>query len=154
MSTKPRLLLIACFGALILGVAVLWLAPTGSGRYVATSRVVVMPYTNAVLGPSFELGVVKKSRGVIRFRFFTSFSTRPTPTTPGITNGAGIEIVVSGATSVEARQLANEAAVTLCASARQLFGGNALVVDLANRARPYSPFHDSVMPGVERLFTH
>jgi hypothetical protein len=60
----------------------------------------------------------------MRLRFFTS-------TTSGVTNGAGINIDVRAATSLEAQRLANEAAVTLCATARQLYGGTALVVDMA-----------------------
>jgi hypothetical protein len=75
------------------------------------------------------------------------------PSSPTFTNAAGIDIVVSGATPLEAQQLANDAAVALCAKARELYGGNAVVVDMANRARPYSTFHDSFMPRLATLFT-
>lgn len=112
----------------------------------------VMPYTNAVFAPSFEAGVVRRSQGVLRLQVFPSLSPKPTPTSPTFTNGARIDMIVSGATSLEAQQLANDAAVALCASARQLYGGEALIVDLATRARPYSTFHDTFMPRLAKLF--
>ena len=137
---------------LLLGIALFWLAPTRGGRYQAQSRVIAMLCTNAVFGRSFESRVVQRVPGVIGLRVYTSFSTRPTPTTPGLTNGAGMDIVVLGETSAEAQRLANEAAVTLCATVRQLYGGTASVVDLANGARPYSYFHETLELKVARLF--
>jgi hypothetical protein len=131
---------------------ILWLLPSGDRRYIARASVVVMPYTNALIAPSFEAGVVQRSRGVMRVFVSPGLSPKPTPTSPTFTNGARIDIIVSGATSLEAQQLANDAAVALCASARQLYGGNAMVVDMANRARPYSTFHDNFMPKLAKLF--
>lgn len=148
MSRNSKLLVIAFSAAFLIGSAIIWLTPSGSSSYVATSRVMVMPYTNAVFARSFELSVVQRSPGVMRLR---SFRAGPAATIPGM-SGAGIDIIVRGATSVEAQRLANEAAVTLCATARQLYGGTALVVGMANRARPYSAFHDSILPGVGGLF--
>jgi hypothetical protein len=152
MSINSRFMLVGFLAALGVFVAVLWLVPSRSTRYVASSRVMVMPYTNAVFAPSFEAGVVQQSKGVMRLRVFPSISAKPTPTSPTFTNGAGIDIIVTGATSLEAQQLANDAAVALCSSARRLYGGNALVVDMANRARPYSTFHDAFMPKLAKLF--
>ena len=152
MTTDSRRLLFACLGALLLGAAILWLATSGSGRYRAQSRVIVTPYTNAVFARSFESSVVQAIPGVIRLRVSPWYSARPTPTTASITNGAAIDIIVVGPTSLEAQRRANEAAVTLCANARQLYGGTAEAVDMADRARPYSFFHDSLQPGVARLF--
>src|SRR5437660_6917760 len=154
MTTNSRRLLFACLGALLLGVAVLWFAPSGGRRYRAQSRIVVRPYTNGVFARSFESSAVRKIPGVIRLRVTPTYSALLTSTTPAITNGAGIEIIVVGATSLEAQRLANEAAVTLCATVQQLYGGTAEVVDMADRAQPYSFFHETLQPRVARLFGH
>lgn len=152
MTTNSRRLLFACFGALMLGAAILWLATSGSGRYRAQARVIVTPYTTAFFTRSFESSVVQAIPGVMELRVFPSYSARPTPTTPTITNGAAIDIIVVGLTSLEAQRIANEAAVTLCAIARKLYGGTADVVEMADRARPYSFSHDRLQPRVARLF--
>jgi hypothetical protein len=151
MSAKLRFALFGSLAALGVLVAA-FLLPSRSARYIASARVMVMPYTNAIFAPSFEAGVVQCSQGVLRLQIFPSLSPKPMPTSPTFTNGACIDIVVSGASSLEAQQLANNAAVALCANVRQLYGGNALVVDMANRARPYSTFHDAFMPRVAKVF--
>lgn len=151
MSTNSKRLLFACLGALLLGIAILWVAPPGT-RYRAISHVVVSPFTNAVFTRSFESNVVQRIPGGIRLRVFPSYSALATPTTPAITNGVGIEIMVDGASWLEAQRLANDAAVTVCATARQLYGGSADVIDTANQARPYSVFYDNLQRGVARLF--
>jgi hypothetical protein len=152
MTTKSRRLLFSCLGALLLGVSLLWLATSGTDRYQAQSQVVVKPYTNTVFTRSFESKVVHKIPGVIRLRVTPSFSARPTLTSLAVTNGAVIALIVAGATSLDAQRLANEAAATFCASAQQLYGGTAELIEMADRARPYSFFHDSLQPGIARLF--
>jgi hypothetical protein len=152
MTTNSRRFLFVCLGALLLGVSIWWLASSASGRYRAESRIVVQPYTNAIFTRSFESQAIQTIPGIIQLKVTPMVGALPKLWTPTNTNGAGIQIVVVGASALEAQRLANEGAAALCAATRKLYGGTAEIVERADRARPYSFFHDRLQPGVARLF--
>ncbi len=152
MPTPPKRILLLSAATLLFAAALVCLTSLGGGGYLSGVRVVVTPYTNAVFGRSFESHVIRTIPGVVRLESFPLSGVPPKPGTPNLTNGAGVRIIVAGATPQDARRLANAAGPAFCATARQFYGSTAEVIDFADRATPYSFVRDRLLPGVERLF--
>jgi len=112
----------------------------------------IRPYTNALLTKQFETAMIQSIPGVIRLKVTPGMNARPGSGVPIVTNTALIQIVVGGGTGPDAERLADQAAISLCSTARQSFAAKAEIVQKANRARPYSFFHDRIKPGLNRLF--
>jgi hypothetical protein len=112
----------------------------------------VTPCTNAVFMRSFEAQVIRAMPGVLRLEVVPVRAAGPPPMTPGVTNGAGIRIIAVGPTAQDARHAATNGAALLCARVRDLYGSTAELVEVSDRSRRYSFFHDSLQPNVMRRF--
>jgi hypothetical protein len=152
MNTASKRFILASVGALLVVVAVFWLARSGGGRYRAESRVIAMPYTNAIFARTFETHVIQTIPGVLRLRVIPTFNGIPGSGVPVLTNGAGIQIIAVGPTAQDAQRAANEAAAIICRTVLTNYGVEGQIVVQANSARRYSYFHDSFQPAIARLF--
>lgn len=147
-----RGLFTACIGILLLVATIFVIRPSGQNRYLAETRIMIRPYTNALLSREFESAIIQSIPGVIRLRVTPGLNARPGSGVPIVTNSALIQIVVGGATGPDAERLADQAAISLCSTTRQSFAAKAEIVEKANGARPYSFFHDRIKLGINRLF--
>lgn len=147
-----RWLLATCICMLLLFAAILVFRPSREEHYLAETKIMVRPYTNALLTKQFEATIIQSIPSVIRLKVTAGMAARPGSGVPSVTNSAVIRIVVGGVTGPDAERLADQAAISLCSTTRQSFAAEATIVQKANRARPYSFFHDGIKPGFNRLF--
>lgn len=152
MILKSRMLF-ASLGVCLVTVALLCLARSDGPRYRAESFIIVNPYTNAVFTRFFEAQAIHAIPGLLRLEVAPLLSA-PRSVSPGVTNGAGIRIVVVAPTAEAAHHAATNAATRLCVTVRELYGSTAEVADNTDRSRQFSYFHDSFEPRVIRLFKH
>lgn len=152
LKTSKRWLFAASAAMLLLVAMFFALLPSGENRYLAETRIMIRPYTNALLTKQFEAAMIQSIPGVLRLKVTPGMSARPGSGVPIVTNSALIQIVVGGATGPDAERLADQAAISLCSTTRQSFAAKAEVVQKANGARPYSFFHDRIKLGINRLF--
>ncbi len=123
-----------------------WRSSSARSQYRADAFVVMRPFTNAVLEPSFERGVIRSIPGVSRLYFQRSIMVHTAQATAPVTNEAVvIQVAAVGTTAEAAQQNANDAVPRLCALLRQLYGGvTAELLNQAHGARPLSFWHDGL----------
>lgn len=150
-KTTKRWIFAAGAATLLMVATVLSFRPSENMRYLAEAKVMIRPYTNAVACREFETTITKSIPGVIHLRVSPGLSATTGSGVPVVTNSALIQIVVGAATGPEAQRLADQATVSLCATTRQTYGVESVIVEKADRVRTYSYFHDRLKPSMGRL---
>ncbi len=152
LRCSRRRLGFAAAALLLLGAGVLlWSSFLGAPRYLASSRVILSPYTNALRTRSFEEDARKAIPTVFRLTAVLTLSAIPGAGLPVTTNGVMVEILVLGASTNEAIRIAGEAAPQLLRFASERYGCKGEIVMGPRNYRPYSFFHDDLQLKVERL---
>lgn len=134
---------LVCFAAAVLILVFFYVSRSGGPRYRADAFIVMRPFKNTVLEPSFERHVRQSFPGVFRLYFQKSVHVR-TAAAGSVTNDSMvIQIAVLGNSVEAAQNTANDAAPRICALLRQLYAGTtAEVLNEAHDARPYSSWRD------------
>jgi hypothetical protein len=88
------------------------------------------------------MAIIRTIPGVIRLRVSPGLNARPGSGVPIVTNSALIHITAVGVTGADAQRAADQAAISLCSTTRQIFAAKSEIVQKADSARRYSFFHD------------